>query len=307
MQITFPMPVSQTALFVVAIERLRFDIEGMLPWRMGRPHRRAAMAALGTPLLTLTHSTVQWRPGGVDLTEDERRLLRRTRQHVLVSSTAPPQALPASLQVARAAARAIAEECAGMVVDPLAGYALPSCARCAGEPSSFRLTDDWLGWSVDVHDTATCPPWNPADTRACDCLRVTSRGLRRFALPEITLDGAACAHNLCAVNLLRAVAQRLLADHLAFLSANPEARERTIDDHLRIHDQALFSDRQSFGVRLTPCESPGSIRRLKVGPAPGSGQITCLKVGPPSDFTGTLNDWLCSTQGASPVTYLTAA
>ncbi|MFI6298648.1 hypothetical protein ACIBEJ_44170 [Nonomuraea sp. NPDC050790] len=306
MQITFPVPASLTALFVVAIERLRFDIEGMLPWRIGRPHRRAAMAALGTTL-TLSHSTAQWRPGGVDLTEDERRLLRRTRQHVLVTSTAPPQTLPTSLQVARAAARAIAEECTGLVVDPLAGFALPSCARCAGEPSTFRLADDWLGWNVEVHDTATCPPWNPADTHACDCLRVTSRGLRRFALPEITLDGAACAHNLCAVNLLRAVAQRLLTDHLAFLSANPEARERTIDDHLRIHDQALFSDRQSFGVRLTPCESPGSIRRLKVGPAPGSGPITCLKVGPPSDFTGTVNDWLCSTQGATRLRPVMAA
>ncbi|MFI6501116.1 hypothetical protein [Nonomuraea typhae] len=306
MRITFPVPHALTALFVVAIDHLRFDIEGMLPWRIGRPHRRAALAALGTPLLTLSHSTAPWRAVGVDLTDDDRRLLRRTRQHVLVSSTAPPRALPASLQVARAAARAIAEECTGLVVDPLAGHTLPACTRCAGEPAAFRLSDDWLGWSVDVHDAATCPPWNPADTRACTCLRVMSRGLRRFALPEITLDGAACAHNLCAINLLRAVGQRLLADHLQFLSANPNARERTIDDHLRITDHAFFADRQSFGVRLTPCDGAGSVRRLKVGPAPGSGQITCLKVGPPSDFTGTLNDWLCSTQSATPIIHLAA-
>lgn len=212
---------------------------------------------------------------------------------------APPHTLPGSLQTARAAARAIAEECAGLVIDPLAGITLPSCARCVGEPADFRLADDWLGWSVELHDNATCPPWDPADTRACDCLRVTSKGLRRFALPEITLDGAACAHSLCAINLLRAVANRLIRDHLAFLAVRPDAAERTIDDHLHIDDQAFFADRQSFGVHLTPCSSTGSVRRLKVGPDPGTDHLTCLKVGPPSGFGGTVNDWLCVTQGTA--------
>ncbi|MFD0466878.1 hypothetical protein ACFQ0B_00045 [Nonomuraea thailandensis] len=140
---------------------------------------------------------------------------------------------------------------------------------------------------------------------ACDCLRVTSRGLRRFALPEITLDGAACAHNLCATNLLRTVANRLLTDHLSYLTTHPEATDRKIDDFLHIQPTDQPDGGLPFGVRLTPYDADtgelgrtGSIRRLKVGPAPGTGQITCLKVGPPSGFTGSLNDWLCATQAA---------
>ncbi|GAA0943320.1 hypothetical protein [Nonomuraea longicatena] len=301
MKITLPLPATLTTMFVVAIEHLAFDLEGVLPWRIGRPHRKAALRALGTPGLTLSCVPTAWRPRGIDLTDADRRLLRRTRRHVLVSSTAPPHALPETVQVARAAARVIAEECSGVVVDPLTARVLPGES---GEPSAFRPADDWLGWRVDVHDLATCPPWNPAETRACGCLRVTSRGLRRFALPEVTLDGAACAHSLCAIDLLRAVAQRLLIDHLAFLGAHPEASQRTIDAHLLVHDHEppvnAWPYDHAFGVSLTPCDDRAP-RRLKVGPEPGSGQVRCLRVGPPPGFTGTMNDWLCSTQ-AVPVT-----
>ncbi|WP_327087086.1 hypothetical protein OIE66_32855 [Nonomuraea sp. NBC_01738] len=294
MKITFPIPTLLTALFVAAVGRLTYDAEHMLPWRIGRPHRKAAMTALGTPRLTLAHSSKQWKPGGITLPEDDYRLLRGTRQHVVISTTAPPAALPASLQTARAAARAIAEEGDGLVVDPLAALSLPTCARCSGEPADFRMEDDWIGWRTDIQDQATCPPWNPAETRSCTCLSVTSRGLRRFALPEITLEGAACAHSLCAINLLRAVAGRLLADHLTFLRDNPGATTRTIDDRLHIDDRAHYLGPAAFEVRLTPCD--GTVRRLKVGPAPGNDLTMCLKVAPPSDFPGTTNDWLCTTR-----------
>jgi hypothetical protein len=345
-KITLPLPATLTTMFVVAIEHLAFDLEGVLPWRIGRPHRKAALRALGTPGLTLSCVPTVWRPRGIDLTEADRRKLRRARRHVLVSSTAPPPALPETVQVARAAARAIAAECDGVVVDPLTARVLPGES---GEPSAFRLADDWLGWRVDVHELATCPPWNPAETRACGCLRVTSRGLRRFALPEVTLDGAACAHSLCAIDLLRAVAQRLLIDHLAFLSTHPKASERTIDTHLLIHDRdrdydhdptgtgwpfadihgrpsgdrrpfaegersggevvgdgRRFGARRPFGVTLTPCDDRASMR-LKAGPEPGHGQIGCLRVGPPPGFTGTMNDWLCSAQAVPVTTRLQAA
>ncbi|MCA2221175.1 hypothetical protein [Nonomuraea aurantiaca] len=179
----------------------------------------------------------------------------------------------------------------------------------------FRLADDWLGWDVQVHGDATCPPWDPADTGACDCLRVTSRGLRRFALPEITLDGAACAHSLCATSLLRRVAHHLVTDHLAFVATHPDATERSIDDHVQIATSAGHGG-SPFTVHLTPCDTDptshgriGRIGRLKVAPVPGAGQVaylradpppgtgqvTHLKVGPPSTFVGSLNDWLCAT------------
>ncbi|MFG1702848.1 hypothetical protein ACFLIM_06625 [Nonomuraea sp. M3C6] len=313
MKIVLPLPLMLTSLFIVAMEQLTFDVESFVPWRIGGPFRRAAISAAGSGTLTVTHHPTPWKPRGTDFTAEERRRLRRTRQHVVVSTTAPPHQLPANVQAARAAARALARQCDGLLIDPLTGSTILTCGRCAGEPTDFRLNDDWLAWDVQVHDAATCPPWDPADTGVCDCLRVTSRGLRRFALPEITLDGAACAHNLCATNLLRTVAHRLTADHLAYVTTHPEATERKIDDFLQIQPSDQPDGGLPFGVQLTPYDADlgelgrtGSIRRLKVGPAPGTGQITCLKVGPPSGFTGSLNDWLCTTQeaGHAPLTLI---
>lgn len=303
MKIILPLPGMLTSLFVIAMEHLPFDVESFLPWRVRGPHRRAAIGAMTAGTLQVTHHRTPWRPTAVNLTDDERRRLRRTTQHVVVSTAAPPHKLPAGVQAARAAARALARECDGLLIDPLTGSTLPTCGRCAGEPPAFSLGDDWLSWDVQVHDAATCPPWDPAETGGCDCLRVTSRGLRRFALPEITLDGAACAHNRCATHLLRTVANRLVADHLAYLATHPRATERRLDDHLQIRVSDQPDGGLPFGVRLTPYDAElgelgrtGTIRRLRIGPTPGTGQITCLKVGPPSGFPGTLNDWLCATR-----------
>ncbi|NUP02407.1 MAG: hypothetical protein HOW59_31235 [Nonomuraea sp.] len=304
MKIDLPLPVTLTSLFIVAVERLLFDIETFVPWRIADPYRKAALDALDTPpTLTVSHHPTPWKPAEIDLTADERRRLRRAGQHVVVSTTASPHQLPANVQVARAVARAVARQSDGLLIDPLTRSTLLTCERCSGEPCDFHLDDDWLSWDVQVHDAATCPPWDPSDTAACDCLRVTSRGLSRFALPEITLDGAACAHSLCATSLLRTVAHRLVTDHLAYLNAHPRATRRELDDFLQIQPSDHPRGGPPFGVRLIPCDADlgelgrtGSIRRLKVGPAPGTGQITCLKVGPPSGFTGSLNDWLCATR-----------
>ncbi|SEG58881.1 hypothetical protein SAMN05444920_103338 [Nonomuraea solani] len=303
MKITIPLPATLTTLFIVAMEHLPFDLDSFVPWRVGGPYRKAVISAADKGLLTATHHPTPWKQPGTTLTDDERRRLRRTKQHIVISSTAPPHRLPAAVQLTRATARALARECDGLLIDPMTAATILTCGRCAGEPADFRLTDDWLAWDVQVHDAATCPPWDPADTGVCACLRVTSRGLHRFALPEITLDGAACAHNLCATNLLRTVATRLVTDHLSYLATHPEATERKIDDYLQIQPSDQPDGGLPFGVHLTPYDTDtgdlgrtGSIRRLKVGPAPGTGQITCLKVGPPSGFTGSLNDWLCATQ-----------
>ncbi|MEO3791019.1 hypothetical protein ABGB14_12430 [Nonomuraea sp. B10E15] len=300
MKITLPLPRTLTSRFVVAMERTRFDVDAFLPWRVAGPHRKAVISAMRSRALTATYHPTPWKPTGANLGDEERRRLRRAKHHVVVSATAPPHLLPASAQAARAAARALARECDGPLIDPLTGAAILTCGQCAGEPAAFHLNDDWLAWDVRTHEVAACAPWDPGDT---SCLRVTSRGLRRFALPEITLDGAACAHNLCATNLLRTVASRLVADHLAHLTAHPEATERRIDDFLQIQPGDQPDGGCPFGVLLTPYEAdavgPAGVRRLKVGPAPGTGQITCLKVGPPLGFTGSTNDWLCATQSTA--------
>jgi len=162
------------------------------------------------------------------------------------------------------------------------------------DPRWLGRGQDPRGLGRDRDSQGPEPGWGPraAEPDAWDGLSVTSRGLRRFALPEITLDGAACTHRECATGLLRLVAHRLVADQLAFVTAHPDTRQRTIDDHLRI--EASLPDEHGttpFTVRLTPCETgsreqgrPGVTTRLKVTPADGTDQTTCLKIGPPPGF-----------------------
>ncbi|GGP04988.1 hypothetical protein GCM10012278_22600 [Nonomuraea glycinis] len=389
MKIVLSLPYALTSLFVVVAERIPFDVTAV-PWRVGASHRRAAIRAIGSPALLVTHHPTPWRPGWTSLTPAERRLPRRSGQHLVISTTAAPHELPGSLQLARATARALAREYDGLLIDPLSSTAVPACERAEGEPVDFDLGDNWLSWSIHSQDTLPYPPpppwantppqstdtsepaWNPqglqprrdsrglgsdpdprglgldldprglgsdldprglgldldsrglgrdrdsqgpepgwgpraAEPDAWDGLSVTSRGLRRFALPEITLDGAACTHRECATGLLRLVAHRLVADQLAFVTAHPDARQRTIDDHLRIEPSPPGDhDPTPFTVRLTPCETgspepgrPGVTTRLKVAPADGTDQTTCLKVAPPPDFPDGLNDWLPETSRAS--------
>lgn len=323
MNIVLSLPHALTSLFVVAAERVPFDVSSV-PWRVGAPHRKAATRAIGSPALLVTHHPTPWKPGRAGLTADERRLLRRSGQHLVIATTAPPHELPGNVQLARATARALARDCHGLLIDPLSGATVPDCERAEGEPMDFDLGDDWLGWDIHPHDTITCPrpnlsPSTPSQSSrtpspgsrplfwgthtpepgGCDGLSVTSRGLQRFALPEITLDGTACTHRQCATGLLRAVAHRLVTDQLAFVATHSDTRWRAIDDHLRI-EPFLPGDYGGslFAVRLTPCETgspepgrPGVTTRLKVVPAGGTDQTTCLEAGPPSGFPDALDDW----------------
>src|SRR5690606_24636769 len=97
MKIVLPLPVTLTSLFIVTLIN-----GGFVPWRLTGPCRKAAMAALGTPRLRLTHHPTPWQPTAVTLPPDERHLLRRSRHHLAVSTTVPPHDLPAAVQAARA-------------------------------------------------------------------------------------------------------------------------------------------------------------------------------------------------------------
>ena len=154
---------------------------------------------------------------------------------MVVTSTAPVEGQPEAAQVARAAARGIAEAYHGVLYDPLTGAAVYHCAECPGERRDFDLGDDWLGWRVSCADEehacalrpgAAAPAGADADG-GCSCLVTTSRGLRRFGLPEIALTGLACAHSLCAATVLRAVAESLLAGHFAWLSSGSRWQTET--------------------------------------------------------------------------------
>ncbi|MFI7626648.1 hypothetical protein ACIG5D_10265 [Microbispora rosea] len=228
MRITYPVPAQTSSVFVVATDRTPTDLSSIVPWRMGPSHRRAARDALGTPRLMVEafrSTRSPWRR--MDLSAEDLKRVRRARHHVVVTSTAPVEEQPEAAQVARAAARGIAEAYRGTLYDPLTGAAVYHCAECPGERRDFDLGDDWLGWRVscadedDACDLGAAAPAGADGGGDCSCLVTTSRGLRRFGMPEIALTGLACAHSLCAVTVLRAVAESLLAGHFAWLSTGP--------------------------------------------------------------------------------------
>ncbi|MEV4295579.1 hypothetical protein [Microbispora rosea] len=227
MRITYPVPAQTWSVFVVATDRTPTDLSSIVPWRMPPSHRRAARDALGTPRLTVEafrSTRSPWRR--MDLSAEDLKRVRRARHHVVVTSTAPVEEQPEAAQVARAAARGIAEAYRGALYDPLTRAAVYHCGECPGERRDFDLGDDWLGWRVSCADEEHACALGlgaaaPAGADAggdCSCLLTTSRGLRRFGMPEIVLNGLTCAHSLCAVTVLRAVAESLLAGHFAWLS-----------------------------------------------------------------------------------------
>jgi hypothetical protein len=256
MQITFAVPAKTTSCFVIAVDRAPTDLSSVVPWRMADPHRREVAAALGSPRLSIAvHHPA----------------------HVIVSSTAPPSHQPRSALIARAAARAVAAEYGGVIDDPLTGNRITSDGiagdgtadgwitgdrnvgdpGCSAESPDFDLADHWLGWNIGGAPDPACPHTDPRpDRRARSAdrapLTVSTRGLRRFGMPEIMLEGDACAYGHRPFPFLLAVAERLLAEHLSWLTANPSARARTICDHLRI-DCASFAPADDAPRRgLTP-------------------------------------------------------
>ncbi|ADG87589.1 hypothetical protein TBS_23920 [Thermobispora bispora] len=271
MWITYPVPAETTSVFVVATDRVPAELSSLVPWRMGAsPHRLAAKAALGTPRLALEAYPARrspWRHR-IGLADDDLgERVRRARHHIVVSSRAPVTAQPGAAQAARAVARAAAEAYGGVTVDPLVGSAVYHCPGCPGERREFRLGDDWLGWTAEPGATE---PGAGAPV-------LTSRGLCRFGLPELTLDGMACAHTLCAAEVLRLAAERLLAGHLAWLAAHPGCRSRTVAGHLRIGE---------VGVAVLSAGSLRDGRPIRARLTPEAARRACLKVGDHGADTG---------------------
>ncbi|GAA0367282.1 hypothetical protein GCM10009530_16460 [Microbispora corallina] len=277
MKISYSVPAETTSVFVVAADRTPTELSSIVPWRMGRAHRRRAMDALGTSRLEIEayrQGRSPWR--GTDLPAGPHEQVRRSRYHVVVSSTAPVTEQPEAAQAARAAARGVAEAYGGVIVDPLTAAVVDHCPDCPGERQEFRIGDDWLGWAVDVDESRSGAACDPLGAGVCTCLRVSSRGLSRFGLPEVVLDGGPCPHSLCAVSTLLPVAEHLLSGHLAWLAREPHALLRTIDRRIRMAGREVAEVAGSpdpagdpFLVRLTPAAAGRA----------------CLRVGLPADGT----------------------
>ncbi|MGH8965685.1 MAG: hypothetical protein ACRDXB_10210, partial [Actinomycetes bacterium] len=292
--ITFPVPSTTTSRFAVAAESIPQDPAGLLHQSQPTPFQAHIAGRLGSPQLQVTRedlTSLRWDPGRITAArlEDRRAALafNNAAEFAVVTAFAPVTDQPRGVQVARSAAYAIAEATGGITADLVTGRILsPSTA----ERTRFVLADHWLGdvlppFRANGHCTAAEPELDPEGVNGCACVRLRTRGLRRFGLPEIQISDVACPHDLAALNVLRTTARRLLTEHWSWLATGPAARTRTIsaDPHLT---QGDFNDfwGSTRRVRLTP-PAPFQVRLSPLTPR-------LLTVGPPADFDGTVNDWL---------------
>lgn len=291
--IVFPAPATTTTRFAVAAEHVPHDLTGLLHDASG-PYAAHIAGRLGSPQLEVVRedlACLRWDPRGIRAPRPEDR--RRERafhdapEFAVVTACAPITDQPRAVQVARAAALHLSAALGGVPADLVTGHVL---AAPAEERTRFVLADQWLGdvlppFRANGRCTAPAPDRDPEGVNGCSCVRLRTRGLRRFGLPELQITDVACPHDLAALNVLRTTARRLLTDHWSWLSTGPADRTREIDADLPLAE-ADFSDFWGTGrrVHLTP-PNPFRVRLTLLTPL-------LLAVAPPDDFTGTVNDWL---------------
>ncbi|MFD0903228.1 hypothetical protein [Actinomadura sediminis] len=275
MPVTITVPEETTARFVVAADRVPGDITAVIRRALPGPYAEAAAERLGTPGLMVTvhpADSAPWSPHraiGADAADAE--AIARADRHIGVTSVIPVDELPTAPHIVRATALAIAEEVCGVPVDLDTDQVLP-----ASRPGGFVLADGWLGASLTPYrDGGRCEA-EPGDAEGCTCVRLRSRGLRRFGIPELEITGVACTQDVAALNVLRATAQRLLP-----LGRHPGRHTVTSEPALTGTDFAEF-----WGARRPMWDDgPVPVRLVEAGPGR-------LAIEAPADFPGTLNDWL---------------
>ncbi|TMR00688.1 hypothetical protein ETD83_16175 [Actinomadura soli] len=294
--ITFPVPSTTTSRFAVAAECVPPGLADLLRRSKPAPFQAHIAGRLGSSQLQVTREDLRclrWDPGRVKAARPEDRQAARAfndaTEFAVVTAFAPVTDQPRGVQVARSAAYAIAEAVGGIAADLVTGHILSPSTT---ERTRFVLADHWLGdvlppYRANGHCTAAEPELDPEGVNGCACVRLRTRGLRRFGLPEIEINDVACPHDLAALNVLRTTARRLLTDHWAWLATGPAARTRTIPADLDLA-QSDFNDfwGTTRRVHITP---PAPFR---VGLSMQTPRL--LTVAPPADFDGTVNDWLWS-------------
>lgn len=192
--------------------------------------------------------------------------LRAATHHIVLTAHAPPASHPVRAQAVRAIARALAFARAGVVYDAHTGCLIGPAARGDVEPATFRLADDWLSVAV------------------ASGLEVTTRGLARFGLPELSMAGVPADRLLTAVGLLRGTAVHLLAGHWTWLATAADRASHVISARLRVSAadlcqywgregleswRAAGPDTASVEPRLEAV--PGDAGRLSIRPPYGAG------------------------------------
>ncbi|TDC87384.1 hypothetical protein [Actinomadura sp. 7K507] len=292
--ITFPVPSTTTSRFAVAGTSIPGDLADLLYESPAGPYHAHIAGRLGSPQLQVTRedlTCLRWDPGQITASRPEDRQAARAfndaTEFAVVTAFAPITDQPRGVQVARAAAQAIADAVGGITADLITGHLLTPSTT---ERAHFVLADQWLGdvlppFRANGRCTAAEPGLDPEGVNGCACVRLRTRGLRRFGLPELQIGEVACPHDLAALNVLRTTARRLLTDHWSWLATGPAAGARTIAAalHLGHGDFDGFWD-GARRVHLTP-PAP-----FQVHLCPLTSRL--LAVGPPADFDGTVNDWL---------------
>jgi hypothetical protein len=179
---------------------------------------------LESPLLYVkdeSTATSDWRDRlrGVAGVEAEVEFVLQASHHVVVTSVAAPAAQPRHAQAARLVARLVAAATSGVAVDLAANHAFTAVDTAGTERDAFVLGDDWLATFVTCDDQASEP----------GRVRVETAGLRRFGLPDLTMRGVQFASMLTAVNIVRALAFRLVTEHWNWLADHPREPVRRLD------------------------------------------------------------------------------
>ncbi|MEV0399909.1 hypothetical protein [Actinoallomurus sp. NPDC050550] len=278
------VPEVVTSHYVIATSEPPADPYSVVPWRVPEPFRKPAIEALKSPRLgifTIDAGEATWRLDDVLACEEDRRRIRESSHQILLVHQALTAEQPHREQVARAVARALADATGGVLIDPQARQVLLRDGLARAERGWFRMGDQWFGTRYDVDEAARRLHPPAGDPTACGCLRITLLGLRRFGLPDLAIDKVACAQDLPALNLLRAVASRLLTDQWRWCRERPARPTRRLDDHPKIEPDDFWA----FWGATPYLDGRPVVTRLVTSSA------TTLEVAPPDGYAGTVADW----------------
>ncbi|MEV5708340.1 hypothetical protein [Actinoallomurus sp. NPDC052274] len=276
------VPEVVTSHYVVATSEPPVDPYAVVPWRVPEPFRKPAIEALKTPRLgifTIDAGEATWRLDDVLACDEDRRRIRESSHQILLVHQALTVEQPRREQVARAVARALADATNGVLIDPQARQVLLRDGLARAERGWFRMGDQWFGTRYEADEAARRP--GSGGAAGCSCLRITLLGLRRFGLPDLVIDEVACTQDLPALNLLRAIASRLLTDQWRWCREHPARPTRRLDDHPRIEPDDFWA----FWGATPFLDGAPVVTRLTAT----SGGI--LEVAPPDGYAGTVADW----------------
>ncbi|WP_242902417.1 hypothetical protein [Actinomadura terrae] len=278
MPVTITVPEKVSAGFVVATNRVVHDLPTMIRQNLPAQFTEPVLERLGTTRLQIAEYQASDSPWDLSRTtavdEEDSKQAREATRHVGVLSELETTDLPSGLHLARTAAEALAESLCGIPVDLSTDRVLPGLYF--EDSGNFILADDWIGASLPPYRNGGECQVGTGDIDGCTCVRISTRGLCRFGLPELEIADVACAHDLAALNVLRTTAQHLLP-----LGRHPGSHLLPMELRLTSDDFAAF-----WGSREQLWEGdPVPVRLVEAGPLR-------LGIEAPDDFPGTMNEWL---------------